>query len=78
MGLGEIKVYTFGGKLLKTLNVTRLIPNLKALSRSYTRVCCPCFWVHALTESSDGKSLTINVCNQTRVTLALGSPALSK
>ena len=78
IGLGEIKVYDFSGKLLQTLNGKGLVPNLEALSRRYTRICCPCFWVHALTESSDGKSLTINVCNQTRVTLALGSPALSK
>lgn len=77
-GLGQITVYDFDGKFLKSLNAKALIPNLKTLSRSYTRICCPCFWVHRVTPSADGRSLKINVCDKTLLSLSLTGLKLSR
>ena len=72
--LGKIAVYDFSGKLLESINLTTVIEGLEEVSREYTKICCPCRWVHDTGVESG--ELTINVCDSTRAIVSLAKPAL--
>lgn len=78
LGLGQIIVYDFDGKRVGALDLKKTIANLKDLSRAYTRICCPCFWVHGVSFSADGKLATIDVCNKVRVQLSLADLSVKR
>jgi hypothetical protein len=69
--LGRISIYSFEGKLLKAIDLTQQISDLKQLSKKYTRICCPCRWIHAARLDAGESKLTVNVCDARRVTIAL-------
>ncbi|MCA9665490.1 MAG: hypothetical protein KC503_07875 [Myxococcales bacterium] len=75
--LGRIGVYDFKGKLLKSIDLRRRLANLENVSRAYTKICCPCRWIHKLSLTKDGSTLNINVCKKHLVSLALTSLRLS-
>jgi hypothetical protein len=75
--LGKIAIYDFQGKRLKEFDLGRRLANLDTLSRAYTKICCPCRWIHKLSLTKDGSTLRVNVCKKHLVSLALTSLRLS-
>jgi hypothetical protein len=71
--LGKIAIYTLKGKLKATIDLTKQLPALQKTSRAYTRICCPCRWLHKITLSFDHKLLELNVCNKHHVRIEVQS-----
>ncbi|MCB9557487.1 MAG: hypothetical protein H6707_15375 [Deltaproteobacteria bacterium] len=75
--LGRIAVYDFDGKLRGKLDLRKRIPDLASVSRSFTRICCPCRWVAAAQLIEPRGELSIDVCNRYHVRLRLtGKPQI--
>lgn len=70
MELGKIYVYDFSGKIQKTVSLDKHIPNLWKLSKAYTKIAGPCFWLHGK-PSAKGNSLVVNVCKKKTATVNL-------
>lgn len=75
--LGKVSLYTLAGKHVTSIDLKKHIAGLEKTSRAYTRICCPCRWLHKSTVSADGKTLELNVCDKHRVQIALKSGKLS-
>lgn len=74
--LGKIAIYTLRGQLKASLDLKKHIPDLEKNSRAYTRICCPCRWLHKISLSLDHQLLEVDVCNKHRVRIELPSGKL--
>ena len=70
--LGLISIYDFAGNLKKRIDLKqKKLPDLKKLSGEFTKICCPCFWIHQAAVDKTGKNLELNVCKKRSVKINL-------
>ncbi|MCA9667232.1 MAG: hypothetical protein KC503_16650 [Myxococcales bacterium] len=74
--LGNIEIYNLRGKKIAVHDLRKKIAGLQKTSQAYTRICCPCRWLHKIELSANGKRMRINVCNKHLVRIDLLSGRL--
>lgn len=77
VSLGKVVIHDLTGKALASINLADHIRNLEALSEAYRTVCCPFPWIHSASLSPDERTLKIDVCNKTSVSIDLTSHAVT-